>query len=114
MKHGRLFLLSSKRWIAWSIRLLFILTPFMMVACTTTPQRESPGEFLDSTALTTKVKASLVDELGSSGFSIQVKTFKDEVQLSGFVNDSYVRQRAAVIAAGVNGVKRVRNSILVK
>ena len=45
---------------------------------------------------------------------IQVKTFKDEVQLSGFVNDNYVRQRAAVIAAGVEGVKRVRNSILIK
>ena len=86
----------------------------MIVACSTTPQRESPGEFFDSTALTTKVKASLVDELGSGGFSIQVKTFKDEVQLSGFVNDNYVRQRAAVIAAGVDGVKRVRNSILVK
>jgi len=93
--------------------LFFALTAFI-IACSTTPQRESAGEFFDSTAVTTKVKASLVDELGSSGFAIQVKTFKDEVQLSGFVNDNYVRQRASVIASGVEGVKRVRNSIIIK
>lgn len=91
-----------------------VLSCLCMLSCSITPQHESPGEFFDSSTITTKVKASLINELGSSGFSIQVKTFKDEVQLSGFVNDNYVRQRAAVIAAGVEGVRRVRNSILIK
>ncbi len=100
------------RMLRWFSLLLFV--SFSIVGCYTTPSRESPGEFLDSSAVTTKVKASLIDELGSSGFAIQVKTFKDEVQLSGFVNDNYIRQRASVIAAGVNGVKRVRNSIIIK
>lgn len=93
---------------------LIVFSCLCMMSCSTTPQHESPGEFFDSSTVTTKVKASLINELGSSGFSIQVKTFKDEVQLSGFVNDNYVRQRAAVIAAGVEGVRRVRNSILIK
>lgn len=91
-----------------------LLCALMIIACGSTPSTESAGEFFDSSALTTKVKASLIDELGSSGFAIQVKTFKDEVQLSGFVVSQDVRQRAAIIAAGVGGVKRVRNSIIVK
>lgn len=102
----------DKRFIYHYILVLF--SCLCIISCSTTPQHESPGEFFDSSTVTTKVKASLINELGSSGFSIQVKTFKDEVQLSGFVNDNYVRQRAAVIAAGVEGVKRVRNSILIK
>src|SRR3990167_2696498 len=94
--------------------LFAVVCCFVLIGCSTTPHTESAGEFFDSSTVTTKVKASLINELGSSGFSIKVKTFKDEVQLSGFVNDSYVKQRAAVIAAGVDGVKRVRNSILIK
>lgn len=92
----------------------FIISLFMLASCTGSSTAESPGQFLNSTSLTTKVKASLIDELGSSGFSIQVKTFKDEVQLSGFVNSKEVRQQAAIVAAGVYGVKRVRNAIIIK
>ncbi|OGV51979.1 MAG: transporter [Legionellales bacterium RIFCSPHIGHO2_12_FULL_42_9] len=91
-----------------------LVCALMIIACGATPSTESAGEFFDSTALTTKVKASLIDELGSSGFAIQVKTFKDEVQLSGFVGSKEVRQHAAIVAAGVGGVKRVRNAIIVK
>lgn len=91
-----------------------LVCAFLIIACGSTPSTESAGEFFDSSALTTKVKASLIDELGSSGFAIQVKTFKEEVQLSGFVGSKDIRQRAAIIAAGVGGVKRVRNAIIVR
>ena len=94
--------------------IIFLVSLFMLVACSPSSKTESAGEFFDSTAVTTKVKASLIDELGSSGFAIQVKTFKDEVQLSGFVSTHDIRRRAAIVAAGVNGVKRVRNAIIVK
>ena len=96
-----------------SRRICVLICAFMIIACGSTPSTESAGEFFDSSAVTTRVKASLIDELGSSGFAIQVKTFKDEVQLSGFVASRDVRQRAAIIAAGVRGVKRVRNAIIV-
>ncbi len=99
---------SMSRWGA------ILLSALMLMACSATPVSESPGEYFDSTALTTKVKASLIDELGSSGFAIQVKTFKEEVQLSGFVSSRDIRQQAAIIAAGVGGVKRVRNAIIIR
>lgn len=83
-------------------------------SCSTSPNEESTGEYLDSSTTTTKVKASLVDQLGTSGFAIKVKTYKDQVQLSGFVDTPRIRLRAGQIAFGVEGVKSVRNDIIVK
>ncbi|KTD13383.1 BON domain-containing protein [Legionella jamestowniensis] len=85
-----------------------------IVACTATPTRESTGQYLDSAAITAKVKAELIDKLGAKGFSIKVKTYKDLVQLSGFVNSAVIKQRAGIIAGRVDGVKRVRNDLIVK
>ena len=85
-----------------------------IIACSSSPYSESAGEFIDSSTTTTKVKASLVDSLGSDGIFIKVKTYKDEVQLSGFVDSQKMKQRAGSIAAGVDGVRSVRNDIIVK
>ncbi|MCC5791540.1 MAG: BON domain-containing protein [Legionellaceae bacterium] len=86
----------------------------LLVACAATSTSESTGEYLDSAAITTKVKAKLVDVLGTSGFAIKVKTFKDEVQLSGFVDNPVIKARAGKIAANVADVRLVRNNIVVK
>lgn len=85
-----------------------------ILGCAAAPGSESTGEFLDSTTTTAKVKTNLVNDLGSSGFSIQVKTFKDEVQLSGFVSTGRLKQRAGASAASTQGVNRVINDIIVK
>jgi osmotically-inducible protein OsmY len=90
------------------------LLSVILVACVASPGSESTGEFLDSSTTTTKVKATLVNELGSTGFAVQVKTFKDQVQLSGFVPTEGLKQRAGAIAAGVDGVNSVINDIVVK
>ncbi|USQ14725.1 BON domain-containing protein [Legionella lytica] len=86
----------------------------ILAACVASPGSESTGEFLDSSTTTTKVKATLVNDLGTTGLSIQVKTFKDQVQLSGFVPTERLKQRAGAIAAGVDGVSSVINDIVVK
>lgn len=85
-----------------------------LTACSSSSNYESAGEYLDSSTTTAKVKANLVDGLGRSGFSITVNTFKDVVQLGGFVDNTRIKQRAAVIASHVPGVKSVRNGIVVK
>ena len=86
----------------------------ILLACVASPGGESTGEFLDSSATTTKVKATLVNKLGSTGISIQVKTFKDQVQLSGFVPTERLKQRAGAVTANVDGVSSVINDIVVK
>ena len=95
---------------------LYVLSAslFIITSCSVPPKTESMGEYLDSSAITTKVKARLVDELGSNGFAIQVKTYKDNVQLSGFVNSAAIKKRADVIAFHTMGVKQVRNDLIIK
>lgn len=98
-----------------SLKMLLVGSISMIIiACAASPHAESTGEYLDSTTTTTKVKASLVDQLGTNGFAVKVKTYKDQVQLSGFVDTPRIKQRAATAAAGVDGVKSVRNDIIVK
>jgi len=95
---------------------LFILAVFatIMLSCSATSTQESAGQYLDSSAITAKVKANLVDHLGAKGFAVTVKTYKDEVQLSGFVDSVYIKKRAGIIAADTIDVKRVRNDLIVK
>jgi osmotically-inducible protein OsmY len=94
--------------------IILFLSSCLLIGCGSTTVRESTGEYLDSTAVTTKVKARLFDMLGSDAFSIKVKTYKDWVQLSGFVNSETVKRRAGIIADNTIGVKYVRNDLIVK
>lgn len=83
-------------------------------ACSATPITESTGEYIDSATVTAKVKAQLVDTLGAKALAIKVKTYKEIVQLSGFVDSDFVKQRAGVVASQVGSVRMVRNDLLVK
>lgn len=84
------------------------------VACSSTATRESTGQYIDSSVITTKVKAELAAEDALKGYTINVETFKDVVQLSGFVDTGADKASAGNIAAGVEGVDYVRNNIVVK
>jgi len=97
-----------KAYIAW----LFIAT--LLIGCGSSLMDESTGEYIDSTAVTTKVKGRLIDMLGSDAFSIKVKTFKDTVQLSGFVDSYQIKQTAGLIADNTLGVQYVKNDLIVK
>jgi osmotically-inducible protein OsmY len=75
---------------------------------------ESAGEVLDDSVITTKVKSAFLSEPSLKSFQISVKTYKDVVQLSGFVDSAEARQLAGKLAAGVQGVSSVRNDLIVK
>lgn len=64
--------------------------------------------------ITTKVKSKIVKEEGFHGFQISVETHKGVVQLSGFVDNADQITKAAELAKEVDGVKSVKNSLLVK
>lgn len=85
-----------------------------LAGCGSTTFQESTGEYLDSSAVTSKVKTRLFDNLGSEAFAIKVKTYKEVVQLSGFVNSNLTKQRAGQIADNTIGVKYVQNDLIVK
>ena len=87
----------------------------LVVGCSSTKVQESTGQFLDSTAVTAKVKTRLIDMLGTkNALAIKVKTYKNAVQLSGFVNNDIIKQRAGWIADNTLGVISVQNDLIVK
>jgi len=85
-----------------------------MAACSSTPRDESTGQYIDSSVITTKVKSALLQEPGLKASQISVETFKDIVQLSGFVDSSAARTRAGEVTASIEGVRGVKNDLVVK
>ena len=97
------------------IRVLAILVLIAaLAACASSPKKKSTGEFVDDSVITTKVKAKLAAEDWTSPFKINVETFKGVVQLSGFVNSQEQVQWAGNIARSVQGVREVKNDLIVK
>jgi osmotically-inducible protein OsmY len=87
---------------------------FTVVGCSSTPTKESTGEYVDDSMITAKVKAAIFNEPTLKATEINVETFKGDVQLSGFVAQPTDASRAAEIARGVKGVTSVKNDIRVK
>ena len=92
--------------------LLMLITTF--AACASTSTRSSPGEYIDDSVITTKVKSLLAADDFFKSFKISVVTYKGTVQLSGFVNSQQAVDKAVEIARSVNGVKSVKNNLVVK
>jgi hyperosmotically inducible periplasmic protein len=82
--------------------------------CASTPTKESTGEYVDDSTITTKVKAALLGDDAVKSFEIKVTTFKGVVQLSGFVDTADQSLAAARDAKNVGGVSDVQNNITVK
>lgn len=80
----------------------------------TAQQKKNVGRVVDDSTITAKVKANIVKEEGFGGLQVSVETFKGVVQLSGFVNSKVQIQKAGEIAKSVEGVKSVKNNLLVK
>jgi osmotically-inducible protein OsmY len=98
--------------------LIHCLVLFMMIAtftaCAGTRTQESSGEYVDDSVITTKVKSLLAADDFLKSFEIGVESFKGTVQLSGFVNSQKAINKAAEIARSVQGVKSVKNNIIIK
>lgn len=76
-------------------------------------QKEAKQAAHDS-AITAKVKSNFLLEKNFRSFKVSVETKDSIVILSGFVNDEATKVRAERIAAGVKGVKLVKNGLVVK
>lgn len=86
----------------------------VLAACSGNSKEESTSEFFDSTVVANKVRAAIVEDPQLSAYGIDVATFKDRVQLSGFVDSEAEKRRAGQVARSVEGVRVVENNIVVK
>ncbi len=92
--------------------LLMLMATF--VACASTPKRESTGEYVDDSIITTKVKSLIAKDDFLKSFQVSVETYKGTVQLSGFVVSQKAVDKAGEIARSVKGVISVKNDLVVK
>ena len=96
---------------------LLIAASLVVVAgCVSTvpANRETPGEYVSDSWITTKVKAALVDDPAVKATEVNVETFKGVVQLSGFVSSSMAMNEAVRLASGIKGVTSVKNDMRLK
>ena len=94
------------------LMLMMLIASF--VACASTSKQEGAGEYVDDSVITTKVKSLIAADDFLRSFQISVETYKGIVQLSGFVGSQMAVNKAGEIARGVQGVKSVKNNLIVK
>jgi len=82
--------------------------------CAVTRKQETVGAYIDDTAITTAVKARLLENKEVAGTSISVETLNGTVMLSGFAKNSTEKATAETLTWKVNGVKAVKNEIAVR
>jgi osmotically-inducible protein OsmY len=85
-----------------------------LVGCASSTTKESTGQYLDDSVITTKVKSNLIGAKGLQSGNVTVTTFKGVVQLSGFVNSPDQVLKAGQIASKTPGVVKVENDLIVK
>ena len=98
-------------------RLSVFLVAIVLVSalgCAGTATRESTGEYVIDSWITTKVKAALIEDPQVKATEVNVETFKGTVQLSGFVKSHAAISQAERVARGIQGVTGIKNDIRVK
>lgn len=89
------------------------LTLITMLGCAATQTRESTGQFVDDAAITTKVKAAILDRPTLKLLDIHVETDRGVVHLWGIVASQSMIDEAGRVAGSVAGVKSVKNDMRV-
>jgi osmotically-inducible protein OsmY len=93
-----------------------ILTGLTLVTsgCAVWRGQTDAGTYVDDRAITTAVKAKLIEDKNTGGLSINVDTLNGTVALSGFAKSQNEKDTAGRIAAGTRGVREVRNNLIVR
>jgi hypothetical protein len=101
-----------------SLRTLFlivsIISAFAFTACASSPYKQSTGDAVSDSMVTSRVKSALLSDNLVSGTDVSVETYGGKVMLSGYVDAKNQIERAVEIAKGIEGVKQVVNKLEIK
>jgi len=97
-----------------SVAAIALASVLAFTACAETSTNESTGAYVDDSAITGKVKTAILKDPALKVMQIDVTTYKNVVQLSGFVDSPQMVERAGTVAKQVNGVTAVKNDLIVK
>ena len=102
---------------AWELIICLAALPLLggVTGCASSRYTQSTGERSDDHATSSRVSTALAEDQQHKYFEgVNVETFKDVVQLSGFVNTRDLKNRAGDIARDAAGGREVRNNITLK
>lgn len=85
-----------------------------MTGCSVTRDQQTVGAYIDDTTITTQIKGRFFEDKAVAGTAISVETLNGVVLLSGFAKSATEKAAADSIARKVNGVKSVRNEIVIQ
>ncbi len=86
----------------------------VLTGCAGNRYERSTGEYIDDKTLSYRVSSAVHGDSEYKLGGVDVKAFRGNVQLSGFVTTEDQKRRAGEIARGVPGVQTVENNITVK
>lgn len=91
----------------------FTASLLVLSGCVGTATTKSVGERLDDSAISTKIKSSLLADRSTDGLDIEIEVFKGRVQLNGFADNQAEVARAEEIARSVKGVVELTNNLII-
>jgi len=94
--------------------ILPLVVSSLLIGCASTRHQESAGQYLDNSVITAKVKSKLAADSEVNSLGITVNSYKNTVQLSGFVDNKKQSLHAAELAGEVPGVYSVKNNLVIK
>ena len=98
-----------------AIASIFIVSTLAVTSgCAVVRGQESVGAYVDDAAITTAIKAKMVESKAVDAGAIKVETLNGTVMLSGFAKSSTEKSAAENIARDSKGVKSVQNNIAVR
>lgn len=86
----------------------------MAIGLVTCAAASTPGEAVDDSLTTAKVKTALVDNPDTKARQIDVETRNGVVQLNGFVDSASEKMSAESTAKSIAGVKSVSNNLQIR
>ena len=81
--------------------------------CASDGSRRSTGEYIDDTAIRTKLKAALVNDPEIKSETFKTDVDRGNVVFTGFVRSEHERNKVESTAKGIKGVKAVENNLTV-
>lgn len=97
-----------------SAAIAFVSAGIALSGCSVFRGQSTPGEYVDDVAITSKVKAELLDSDRVDGLEVNVNSTNGEVTLTGWASSDNEARVAGQIAREVDGVKSVDNQLQVK
>lgn len=82
--------------------------------CAVTRGQQSVGAYVDDATITASIKTRFVENKQVDANAIKVETLNGNVILSGFAKNETEKNAAVSLARGVNGVKSVKDAIVVR